>query len=282
MGKSKKKKKKKKQKKDEAPEVVRLDKDFYRAELERLKLELVKWQYWVKEKGLRVLIIFEGRDAAGKGGTIKRMVAPLQPRGVRTVALSKPSDVERSQWYFQRYVEHLPSAGEIVVFDRSWYNRAGVERVHGFCTEQEYWEFLRSAPEFERMLVRSGIIVLKFWLAISEEEQERRFQARAKDKTKRWKLSDIDLEARDLWVEYTKARDIMLEYTNIPEAQWTIIGYDDKRRGRLNAIRHVLASIEYEDIIPEAIQLTPRLTRKEEYNPRPLEFDHVVDYYADK
>ncbi len=261
---------------------LRLDKDVYDKELSRLHHELVKLQYWVKEHSLRVVIIFEGRDAAGKGGIIKRITKPLQPRGVRVVALGTPSDRERTEWYFQRYVAHLPAAGEIVIFDRSWYNRAGVERVMGFCTDAEYWDFLRSAPEFERMLVRSGIILLKYWLSVSDDEQERRFQARAHDPTRRWKISPMDLEARNRWVEYSKAKDIMFEYTDIPESRWNQVEADDKRSARLNTIRHLLNAIAYENIIPGAIELPPRPDNDNQYRRPELDPSLLVpDHYAE-
>jgi polyphosphate kinase 2 len=259
----------------------KLDKKFYEKELARLQFELVKLQYWVQQKGLRVVVIFEGRDAAGKGGIIKRITEPLNPRGVRLVALSRPSDVERTQWYFQRYVAHLPAAGEIVLFDRSWYNRSGVERVMGFCNEAEYWEFMRSCPEFERMLVRSGIVLIKYYLSVSDAEQERRFQSRAKDPTRRWKLSPMDLQTRERWVEYSKAKDLMLEYTDIPEARWYQIEGDDKERARLNCIHHLLSMIPYEDIIPKGLELTPRPPPDENYI-RPPRERHIFlhDAYA--
>lgn len=261
----------------------KLDRKFYEKELERLQLELVKLEYWVIEQGLRVILLFEGRDAAGKGGIIKTITGPLNPRGVRLVALGKPSDRERTQWYFQRYVQHLPAAGEIVIFDRSWYNRANVERVMGFCDDREYWEFLRSCPEFERMLVRSGIILLKYWLSVSDDEQEKRFQDRAKDPTRRWKLSPIDLESRMRWVEYSKAKDIMMEYTDIPECRWYQVESDDKRRARLNCIQHILSMIPYEDVIPKTIKLPPRPPEDTDYVRPPID-KHIVlpDYYADK
>jgi len=230
----------------------------YERELRKLYIELVKLQYWVKEKGLRVAIIFEGRDAAGKGGTIKRFTEPLNPRYARVVALPVPTEKERTQWYFQRYVAHLPSAGEIVFFDRSWYNRAGVERVMGFCTEEEYQEFLRSCPEFERMLVRSGLILVKYWFSISDEEQERRFQARLDDPTRRWKLSPMDLYARSRWVEYSKAKDEMFKYTDIKQCPWWVVNANDKKRARLNTLHHLLSLIPYEDLTPEPIVLPPR------------------------
>ncbi|MGH2414955.1 MAG: polyphosphate kinase 2, partial [Microcystaceae cyanobacterium] len=198
----------------------KLSKQFYEKEIARLQLELVKMQYWVKHTGTRIVAIFEGRDAAGKGGTIKRITEPLNPRGCRVVALGTPSDHEKTQWYFQRYISHLPGAGEIVCFDRSWYNRSGVEHVMGFCTEKQYQDFLQDCPEFERMLVRSGIILLKYWFSVSDDEQERRFQSRTIDPARRWKLSPMDLESRDRWVEYSKAKDTMFAHTNIPEAPW--------------------------------------------------------------
>ncbi len=260
-----------------------LDKKFYEQELIRLQFELVKLQYWVIEKGLRVVIIFEGRDAAGKGGLISRIIEPLNPRGIRLVALGNPSDVERTQWYFQRYVAHLPAAGEIVIFDRSWYNRAGVERVMGFCTDEEYWDFLSACPAFERILARSGIILLKYWLSVSDEEQERRFQSRAGDPTRRWKLSPIDIASRDKWVAFSKAKDLMMEHTDIPEARWYQVESEDKRRARLNCIRHVLGSIPYEDVTPPPIELPPRPHDDTNYVRPPRGTHSVVpDYYADR
>lgn len=238
--------------------IAKLKKFAYEEELAKLQMELVKLQYWVKHVGLRVVIIFEGRDAAGKGSTIKRIVECLNPRGCRVVALGTPSDHEKTQWYFQRYVAHLPGAGEIVLFDRSWYNRAGVERVMEFCTEEQYREFLQSCPEFERMLVRSGIVLLKYWFSVSDDEQERRFQARMLDPTKRWKLSPMDLESRNRWVEYSKAKDEMFAHTNIPEAPWFTVEADDKKRSRLNCIHHILSKIPYEDTTPEPFELPPR------------------------
>jgi len=258
-----------------------IDKRSYEKELARLQIELVKLQYWVKEQGLRVLILFEGRDAAGKGGVIKRITEPMNPRGVRLVALQKPSDVEATQWYFQRYVAHLPAAGEIVIFDRSWYNRAGVERVMGFCTDEQYWEFMRSCPEFERLMVRSGIVLLKYWLSVSDEEQERRFQQRVNDPTRRWKLSPMDLESRARWVEYSKAKDIMFEHTDIPEARWYQVHADDKRKARLNCIHHLLTMIPYQDAIPEALELPPRPPDDVHYKRPPIDAHiWVPDYYA--
>ncbi len=230
----------------------------YETQLRQLQIELVKMQYWLKNVGYRVVIIFEGRDAAGKGGVIKRIAEPLNPRGCRVVALGTPSDREKTQWYFQRYVPHLPAAGEIVLFDRSWYNRAGVERIMGFCTEAEYQEFMQSCPEFERMLVGSGIILLKYWFSVSDEEQERRFLSRSHDPARRWKLSPMDLESRNRWMEYSKAKDAMFARTNIPEAPWFTIEADDKKRSRLNCIHHLLSKIPYEDMTPPPLELPSR------------------------
>src|SRR3954466_7236036 len=217
----------------------------YERELAKLHLELVKLQYWIKQSGARVVLLFEGRDAAGKGGTIKRIHEPLNPRGANVVALGTPTERERTQWYFQRYAEQLPAAGEMVLFDRSWYNRAGVEHVMGFCTDDEYREFLRSAPEFERMLQRSGITILKYWFSVSDDEQERRFQARLDDPTKRWKLSPMDLESRTRWVEYSRAKDEMFAHTDTKTTPWIVVPSDDKRRARLNVIQHLLSAIPY-------------------------------------
>jgi len=221
----------------------------------------------VKDQGLKVVIIFEGRDAAGKGGVIKRITESLNPRNVRVVALPAPTEREKTQWYFQRYVTHLPAAGEMVLFDRSWYNRAGVEKVMGFCSEDEYREFLRSVPEFERMLVRSGIILLKYWFSVSDDEQEKRFEDRIKDPTKRWKLSPMDLQSRSKWVEYSKAKDQMFAHTDIKQVPWYVVNADDKKRARLNCIHHLLSMIPYQDLTPEPIELPPR--QKEEGYVRP-------------
>jgi polyphosphate kinase 2 len=230
----------------------------YLEELAKLQIELVKLQEWVKTNGLKVVIIFEGRDAAGKGGCIKRITECLNPRIARVVALPAPNDREKTQWYFQRYVPHLPAAGEIVLMDRSWYNRAGVERVMGFCAEEEYLEFQRSCPEFERMLVRSGIVLIKYWFSVSDEEQERRFQARIDNPTKRWKLSPMDLASRSHWVDYSIAKDTMFKFTDIKQAPWWVVNSDDKKRARLNAIHHLLSLIPYEDLTPEKLILPPR------------------------
>lgn len=231
---------------------------FYQQELERLQIELVKLQEWIKIKKEKVIVIFEGRDAAGKGGVIKRITEKLNPRVVRVVALGMPTEREKTQWYFQRYVPHLPSGGEMVLFDRSWYNRAGVERVMGFCTDDEYWEFLRSCPNFERMLIRSGITLIKYWFSISEEEQEKRFQARLKDPTKRWKLSEMDLKSRDKWIDYSKAKDEMLSYTDTKLSPWFVVNADEKKKARLNTISHLMSAIPYEDLTPPPIKLPKR------------------------
>jgi polyphosphate kinase len=225
----------------------------YERQKYRLQVELLKLQAWVKETGQRVVIIFEGRDAAGKGGTIKRFMEHVNPRGARVVALEKPSELERGQWYFQRYVQHLPSAGEIVLFDRSWYNRAGVERVMGFCSEAEYQEFMRQAPEFERMMVRNGTHLLKFWFSVSREEQRRRFKERKVHPLKQWKLSPIDLASLDKWDSYTKAKEAMFFYTDTADAPWTVIKSDCKKRARLNAMRYILHRLPYKNKDPERI-----------------------------
>ncbi|MFH1197044.1 MAG: polyphosphate kinase 2 [bacterium] len=239
-------------------EQKKLTKKFYEDELRRLQIELVKLEEWVKSQGLKVVVIFEGRDAAGKGGVIKRITECLNPRYCRVVALGVPTEKEKNQWYFQRYVPHLPAAGEMVLFDRSWYNRAGVEHVMGFCNELQYTEFLRSCPEFERMLVRSGIILIKYWFSVSDEEQEKRFQDRIKDPTKRWKLSPMDIESRSKWVEYSKAKDAMFAHTDIKQAPWYVVNADNKKKARLNCISHLLGLVSYEDLTPEPIELPPQ------------------------
>ncbi len=239
-----------------------LEKADYDKELARLQIELVKLQEWIKAKGLKVVVIFEGRDAAGKGGAIKRITQSLNPRICRVVALGTPTEREKTQWYFQRYVAQLPAAGEMVLFDRSWYNRAGVERVMGFCTEEEYQEFLRACPEFERMLIRSGIILIKYWFSVSNEEQERRFQSRLEDPTKRWKLSPMDLQSRARWVEYSKAKDEMFKFTDTKQSPWYVVNADNKERARLNCIQHLLSKIPYEDLTPEPMKLPPRQNDK--------------------
>ena len=233
----------------------KLKRKAYEKELARLQVELVKLQEWIKQEGLKVVVLFEGRDAAGKGGVIKRITEPLNPRVCRVVALAAPTEREKTQWYFQRYAAHLPAAGEIVLFDRSWYNRAGVERVMGYCTEKEVEEFFHSCPEFERMLIRSGIILIKYWFSVSDAEQERRFQQRIHDPTKRWKLSPMDLESRHRWVEYSRAKDEMFAHTDLKHSPWYVVNADDKRRARLNCITHLLSMIPYKDLTPKPIKL---------------------------
>ncbi|MDE0032915.1 MAG: polyphosphate kinase 2 [Deltaproteobacteria bacterium] len=236
----------------------KIDNKRYEKELLRLQIELVTMLEWIKQNGLKVVVLFEGRDAAGKGGVIKRITQHLSPRICRVVALPAPTEREQTQWYFQRYVPHLPAAGEMVLFDRSWYNRAGVERVMGFCTNEEYQEFLRSCPEFERMLVRSGVMLIKYWFSISDEEQERRFQSRLKLKHKRWKLSPMDLESRRRWVDYSRAKDEMFAHTDIKQAPWYVVEADVKKHARLNCISHLLSLIPHQDLTPEPIKLPKR------------------------
>ncbi len=235
----------------------RLKKKFYFSELEKLQLELVKMHEWIKKEGLKVVVVFEGRDAAGKGGVIKRITQRLNPRIARVVALGVPTEREKTQWYFQRYVAHLPAAGEMVLFDRSWYNRAGVERVMGFCTDDEYWEFLRSCPRFEEMLIQSGIILIKYWFSVSDEEQEKRFRSRINDPLRRWKFSPMDMESRTRWVEYSRAKDEMFSYTDTKIAPWYVVNADDKRRARLNCMNHLLSKIPYDEIKHKKIDLPP-------------------------
>ena len=246
----------------------------YEKELRRFQVELLQLEEWIRHQGLRVVVLFEGRDTAGKGGVIKRMTALLNPRFCRVVALPAPTERERTQWYFQRYVAHLPSAGEMVLFDRSWYNRAGVERVMGFCTDAEYDEFMRTCPQFERMLVNSGIILVKYWLSVSDDEQERRFRSRIKDVTKRWKLSPMDLEARARWVDYSEAKDRMFTYCDIKEAPWYVVETDNKRSAHLNLINHFLSLIPYEPVKQERVKLPPRQKRK--YNRPPKSSQRMV------
>ncbi len=238
--------------------VLRLGKDCdYERELRRLQVELVKLQEWIRTKGLRVVVLFEGRDAAGKGGAIKRITESLNPRVCRVVALATPTEREKTQWYFQRYVTHLPAAGEMVLFDRSWYNRAGVERVMGFCTESQYQEFMQSCPEFERMLLRSGIVLLKYWFSVSDAEQEHRFQDRMDKPTKRWKISPMDLESRKHWADYSRAKDEMFAITDTKQSPWFVVNAEDKKCARLNVIRHLLSMIPYKDLTPEPLKLPP-------------------------
>jgi polyphosphate kinase len=252
-----------------------LSNKHYIRELARLQVELVKLQEWIRAKGLRVIVIFEGRDAAGKGGAIKRITESMSPRIARVVALPAPTEREKTQWYFQRYIAHLPAAGEMVLFDRSWYNRAGVERVMGFCTDKEYREFMRSTPEFEQMLVRSGIKLIKYWFSVSDEEQERRFRARIEDPTRRWKLSPMDLHARSKWVEYSRAKDEMFRNTDIPEAPWFVVNSENKKRARLNVISHLLSQIPYKDLTPTPIKL-PRRQKDDGYVRPSMTDQHFV------
>ncbi len=252
---------------------------IYEEELIRLQIELVKLQEWIKYRGLRVVVLFEGRDAAGKGGAIKRIAECLNPRVCRIVALGVPTEREKTQWYFQRYVSHLPAAGELVLFDRSWYNRAGVERVMGFCTEEEYWDFLRSCPNFESMLIRSGIILIKYWFSVSDKEQERRFSQRSNDPTRRWKISPMDVESRSKWVEYSKAKDEMFSYTDTKQSPWFVVEADDKRRARLNCISHLLSQIPYLEVPRETIFLPPLTKDKSYVRPPMSEQTFVPDRY---
>jgi len=235
----------------------KLDKKEYEKKLLKLEIELVKLQEWVKAKKLKVVVVFEGRDAAGKGGVIKTIAGCMNPRICRIVALGIPTEKEKSQWYFQKYASQLPAGGEIVLFDRSWYNRAGVEKVMGYCTYDEYEEFLRSCPEFERMLIRSGTILIKYWFSVSDHEQENRFQDRIKDPTKRWKISPMDVESRDKWVEYSMAKDKMFSFTDTKQCPWYVVPADDKKRARLNCITHLLSVIPYEDLTPKPFKLPP-------------------------
>jgi len=257
----------------------KLNKKFYETELVRLQTELVKLQSYVRDEGLKLVVIFEGRDAAGKGGVIKRITERLNPRICRVVALGTPTEREKTQWWFQRYVNHLPAAGEMVLFDRSWYNRGLVEPVMGFCTQDEYTEFLRSCPEFERMLVRSGIILIKYWFSVSDEEQERRFRARIDDMTKRWKLSPMDLESRARWVEFSRAKDILFDHTDIKQAPWYVVNAEDKKRARLNCISHLLSTIPYEDRTLGTVELPPRQENTGYIRPPITEQTFVPDRY---
>jgi polyphosphate kinase len=246
----------------------------YERELSRMQIELVKLQEWIRHEGLRVVILFEGRDAAGKGGAIKRIAESLNPRVCRIVALGTPTEREKSQWYFQRYVPHLPAAGEMVLFDRSWYNRAGVEHVMGFCTEREYLEFMQSCPEFERMLVRSGIILIKYWFSVSDEEQEHRFQDRMHTATKRWKLSPMDLESRKHWADYSRAKDEMFAVTDTKQVPWYVVNAESKKKARLNVIHHLLSMIPYKDLTPEPLKLPPIM--KSKYVRPPIQIQNFI------
>jgi polyphosphate kinase 2 len=243
----------------------------YERELLRLQIEMIKLQEWIKHTKDRVVVIFEGRDAAGKGGVIKRITQHLSPRDVRVVALPAPTERQQSEWYFQRYVAHLPAAGEIVILDRSWYNRAGVERVMGFCTNEEYQDFMRACPEFERMLIRSGITIIKYWFSVDDEEQERRFQARMDTPTKRWKLSPMDLESRDRWQAYSKAKDAMFAYTDTKQCPWYVVNADIKKHARLNTMEHLLSMFDYEDLTPKKFDLPKRTGISGEYVRSPMD-----------
>jgi polyphosphate kinase 2 len=254
----------------------KLDRAYYESELLQLQVELVKLQEWVRQEGLRVVVIFEGRDAAGKGGTIKRVTAALNPRICRVVALPSPTDREKSQWYFQRYVEQLPAAGEIVLFDRSWYNRAGVESVMGFATPEQVQEFFRDCPEFERMLMRSGVKLVKYWFSVSDEEQDKRFQDRLDNPLKRWKFSEMDLEGRDRWEEYSRAKDEMFRYTDTKESPWWVVDSNDKKRARLNCISHLLSVIPYQDVTPPAMVLRHRREASKGYVRVPIDSQTFV------
>ncbi|MBN1472691.1 MAG: polyphosphate kinase 2 [Syntrophaceae bacterium] len=242
--------------------MKKIENKFYEKKLYELQIELVKLQEWVKGQGLKVVVIFEGRDAAGKGGAVKRITQLLNPRICRIAALGVPTEREKTQWYFQRFVPYLPAAGEMVFFDRSWYNRAGVERVMGFCTDDEYWEFLRSCPNFEAMLIRSGIILIKYWFSVNKKEQEKRFQARLEDPTKRWKFSPMDVESRNRWVEYSKAKDEMFSYTDTKFSPWYVVKADDKKRAHLNCISHLLSMIPYKEMPLPMITLTKKVESK--------------------
>jgi len=258
------------------PKPKKIDKEVYEAELEKLQLELVKLQEWVKQEGLRVVVVFEGRDAAGKGGVIKRITEVLNPRIARVVALPVPTDREATQWYFQRYVSQLPAAGEIVLFDRSWYNRAVIERVMGWATEEQVQEFFRDCPDFERMLKRNGIVLIKYWLSISDEEQDRRFQDRINDPMKSWKFSKIDLDGRDRWEEFSRAKDEMFKYTDTKESPWWVVEGDVKKRARLNCIHHMLSQIPYDDVLPKSFKLPPRKTTAIGYVRPPIDSQTYV------
>ncbi len=245
------------------------DEKMYEKELHKLQVELVKLQEWVMAKGKKIVVLFEGRDSAGKGGTIKRITEPLNHRVCRVVALGVPTEKEQTQWYFQRYIEHLPSAGEIVLFDRSWYNRAGVERVMGFCTKDEYNEFLRTCPDFERTIVRSDVYLIKYWLSISQEEQDKRFKERIENPVKRWKISPMDMEARKRWYDYSRAKDDMFKYTDTKQVPWYVVRADDKKRARLNCISHFLSLIPYKEVPMKKYKL-PHIQKKNGYIRPPI------------
>lgn len=264
---------------DLSPGVTRVGKTVYSVELRRLQAELVTMQQWVKASGARVVVIFEGRDAAGKGSAIKRVTEYLNPRMARIVALPTPSERQRGQWYFQRYIEHLPASGEIVLMDRSWYNRAGVERVMGYCTADEYRRFLHQAPLFERMLVEDGILVVKYWFSVSDREQEKRFRSRLNDPMRRWKLSETDVLSLTKWVDYSKAKDEMFVHTDIAEAPWWVVESEDKRASRLNMINHLLSLVPYEHTDPPKVHIPPRPPNSD-YERPPRELNHSVPDHA--
>ncbi|MCW3785836.1 polyphosphate kinase 2 [Plebeiibacterium sediminum] len=257
----------------------RINKEYYFKEIDRLQLELVKLQEWIKQEGLKVVVIFEGRDASGKGGVIKRITQRLNPRVTRVVALPVPTEREKTQWYFQRYVTHLPAAGEMVLFDRSWYNRAGVEKVMGFCTHDEYEDFLRACPEFERMLIRSGTILIKYWFSVSDEEQEKRFKERINTPLKRWKISEMDMVSRTHWIDYSIAKDNMFNYTDTKQAPWFVVEGDDKKKARLNCISHLLSMIPYEEVNYKKIKLPPLQDKKGYMRPPKDEQTHIPKVY---
>jgi polyphosphate kinase 2 len=261
---------------NDADRPAKLDRKVYEVELKKLQIELVKLQEWVKREGLRIVVVFEGRDAAGKGGAIKRITEALNPRVCRVVALPAPTEREESQWYFQRYAAQLPAAGEIVLFDRSWYNRAVVERVMGWATEGQVQEFFRDCPEFERMLKRAGIILIKYWFSVSDEEQDRRFQERLDNPLKRWKFSPADLDGRDRWEEFSRAKDEMFRFTDTRESPWWVVEGDNKKRARLNCIAHLLSEIPYEDMLPEPFKLPPRTAPSTAYVRPPIDSQTYV------
>lgn len=258
-------------KKPKLEKPKKIKNSVYEKELLRLQIEMVKLQEWIKETGQRVVIVFEGRDAAGKGGVIKRIMQHLNPRAARVVALPAPTERQQTEWYFQRYAAHLPAAGEMVIFDRSWYNRAGVERVMGFCSDDEYQDFMRACPEFERMLIRSGIKLIKYWFSINDEEQEKRFQARVNTPTKRWKLSPMDLESRDRWQDYSKAKDAMFSYTDTKQSPWFVVNADIKKHARLNSMEHLLSQFDYVDLTPKKLKLRARTQSKADYVRSPID-----------
>lgn len=261
--------------------MAKIKKKVYEKELEKLHLELIKLQAWVKKEGKKIIVVFEGRDAAGKGGIIKRLVAPLNPRFYRVVALGVPTEKEKTQWYYQRYVQHFPSAGEIVIFDRSWYNRAGVERVMGFCTDDEYWYFMKSCPEFEKMIIDSGITLIKYWLSVSDEKQEKRFKDRIDNPLKRWKISTMDLESRVRWGQYARAKDVMFQYTDTDISPWYVVDADNKKLARLNCINHFLSLIPYEEVKQEKIILPPKGEDKDYIRP-PIDSQRWIPNAYDK